>query len=232
MFTKLRIVKTALLSLFCLFTVKTSVAQVAEAALATAIGAHTVAMSKIMAETQALQVSISGENAIITGMLSSINDYEKKMYDYMSKTQGFISNLYSIGKCLTLGTQIAEEIELCFKEAKAHPENAIISSLVTDQIGDVTTEVLGLTGYIEPIVTRSGKDNLLNSAERIRIINTVQNRLHNILNKLRSMRYNIHRMNLTYFVSNISPELYHQFFNTETAYDVALDALKAAEKKL
>ena len=228
MFTKLQTVRIAVLFIFVFCSVPKAYSQAAEAALAAAITANTVAISDQMAETKQLQMQIVGENAVISGLLEGIYDYEKLMYDYMSKAQDVVTSAYTIGKCFQMGSDIISELEGCCEEAKKNPQGAILT-LVTDQYTEVLAESAALTAYLVPIVQGNGKQNLLNSAERINILNTVSNRLYMILESVRSLRYGIRRMNLATLVLDLSPEAYYTFFNKNTAYDVALDVLKEAE---
>lgn len=232
MCTKLQTVRIAILLVFSLFASARTYAQtVGEALLATAIGANTVSISAEMNETNRLQAQISGENVLITNMLNNIYDYEKKMYDYMSTAQDVITSAYTIGKCFTMGAQIATELEECSKAAKMNPEGAILT-FVTSKYTDILAEGAALTAYLAPIVQGNGKKNLLSSAERVNVLNTVQNRLYNILEGVIQMKYTIQRMNLAGVVYELSPEAYYQFYSTSSAYEVALDALKEASAKL
>ena len=221
MFMKSRIVKLIGLTLCSLMSTVCCWGQAAEAALLAGITANTVAISSEMNSTNALQASIAGENAAITAMLSQIYDYEKTMYDYMSKAQGVVMQAYTISKCIKTGAQIIEELDACREAAKKNPEGVLISSFITNQYTDIIAECAALTGYLTPIVKGGGKNNLLNSAERIKIMNTVMDRLIIILNQVKQMKYNILYMNKNYLLRQISPEFYYNFMKTQTSYDVA-----------
>lgn len=211
---------------------RVSAQSASDVALIGAITANTVGISAEMTATNKLQTTILGENAVISTLLNDIYNYEKKMYDYMSKAQNVVTSAYSIGKCLKMGTDIVDELNECRKEATDHPEGLIVSSLITDQYTDIISESAALVSYLTPIVKGSGKDNLLNSAERIRILNTVQSRLYSILYGVKNMKLNIRRMKYCHLARELTPDFYYMFNDTKSAYDVALQQLNKAKTKL
>lgn len=233
MYTKLQTVKkkAVLLCLISILFMNTAYAQW-EVALTGAIAAGSVSISNQMNVTNGLQAAVLGENTIISSLLNDIHGYEKQMYDYMSKAQGIVTSAYSIGKCLKMGSDIISELNNCRKEAQSHPEGLLVSSLVTDQYSDLIAESAALVSYLTPIVKGSGKDNLLNSAERIRILSTVENRLYNILFSIKRMKYNIQRLRVIHIARELSPDFYYNFYNTRDAYETALIGLKRAQTKL
>ena len=234
MYTKLQTVKKKVV-LFCLVSVlsmNTVFAQVWEAALTGAIAAGSVSISGQMSQTNALQAAVLGENTVISSLLNDIYGYEKQMYDYMSKAQGIVTSAYSIGKCLKMGSDKITEQNNCRKEAESHPEGLLVSSLVTGQYSDLIAESSALISYLTPIVKGSGKNNLLNSAERIRILSSVENRLYNILFSIKRMKYNIQRLRVIHIARELSPDFYYNFYNTRDAYETALIGLKRAQTKL
>lgn len=212
--------------------IKLSAQSASDVALIAAITANTVGISSEMTATNRLQTSILGENAVISTLLNDIYNYEKKMYDYMSKAQDVVTSAYTIGKCFKLSTDIIDELNECRKEATEHPEGLIVSSLITNQYSDIISESAALVSYLTPIVKGSGKDNLLNSAERIRILNTVQSRLYYILYGVKNMKLNIRRMRYCHLARELTPGFYYMFNDTKSAYDVALQQLNRARTKL
>lgn len=224
--------KWALACLLCIFSVYNTYAQYTEAALVGAITANTISLGNELSRTNSLQSATLGQNTVISGLLNDIQYYEEKMYNYMSEAQSIVTSAYTIVRCLRLGTDIIDELNQCRKAAIDHPQGLLVSSMITSQYSDVIQEASALVSYITPIVKGRGDNNLLNSAERIQILNSVSSRLYNLYSAVNQMKQNILRMRWAHFMRDISPELYYQFMNTENAYDATVKMISAAQKGL
>ena len=156
-----------LLGLICSVNVR---AQTVEVAVGAAITAGSVTLGDEISRTNSLQSATLGQNTAITAMLSNIQSYEQKMYNYLSEAQGIINSVYTLTKCVRLGSDIITELNECRIAAQNHPQGLIVSSLITTQYSDIVSESGALVSYLTPIVKGSGNNNLLNSAERIRIL--------------------------------------------------------------
>ena len=218
-----------LLGLICSVNVR---AQTVEAAVGAAITAGSVTLGNEISRTNSLQSATLGQNTAITAMLSNIQSYEQKMYNYLSEAQGIINSVYTLTKCVRLGSDIITELNECRIAAQNHPQGLIVSSLITTQYSDIVSESGALVSYLTPIVKGSGNNNLLNSAERIRILNMVSTRLYNIYWGVKQLKMNIMRMKWMHLLNEMSPEFYNQFFNTENAYEQALKQIRRAEAVL
>ena len=235
MCTKLLIVskKMALAVGMCLMSVTSVLGQsVGEAALIAAVGVSGTTLGNKLDETNSLQQSTLAQNTIITGLLNNIQSYEEKMYNYMSEAQSIVTSAYTISRCIKLGADIVTELNECRKQAQDHPQGLLVSSMVTNQYSDILEESAALVSYLTPIVKGSGDKNLLNSAERIRILNSVSSRLYNLYASVNRLKQNIMRMRWSHLVREISPELYHDFISTESAYDFSADLIERASRNL
>jgi len=230
MYTKLQTGKRrmALAIVLGVFSIFNSFGQVGDAAVTAAVAANAVAIGGELSSINNIQAATLGQNTIISGLLSDIHDYEQKMYNYMSQAQDVVTSAYTIVRCLKLGTDIINELNECQQEARNHPEGLLVSSLVSDQYSDVLQESAALVSYMTPIVKGSGDKNLLNSAERIHILNSVSSRLYNLYSAINRMKQNIMRMRWSHLAREISPELYYQFLNTKSSYDITSSYIKAA----
>ena len=234
MFTKLQTVSRrwallAMLFIGCAFKCQ---AQYAEAALVSAIVSNQIAISNEISRTNELQNATLGQNTIMTGYLNSILDYEKKMYKYLSEAQSAVTSAYTIVRCINMGSDIISELGKCSREVVDHPEGLIVSSMLTSQYSDIMQEASALVAYISPVVKGSGDNNLLNSAERLRILNSVSSRLYNLHAAVCRLRQNIMRMRWSHLVLTISPELYRDFFDNKNAYDQAEARINAAIRRV
>ena len=198
MFMKLQTVrqKMGLACLICLFYSLQGWAQgaVGTAALTTTIAAGTVTLGNELSRTNSLQSATLGQNTVITGLLNSIQNYEQKMYNYMSEAQSIVTSAYTVVRCLNLGSDIISELNACRREAMNHPEGLLVSSMVTSQYSEITQEAAALVSYIAPLVKSGGEKNLMNSAERISILNSVSSRLFSLYASVNRLKQNIMRM--------------------------------------
>lgn len=234
MFTKLQTVsmKWALLAMLMIGCTFRCHAQYGEAALVGAIVANQTAISKEISRTNDLQSATLGQNTIMAGYLNNILDYEKKMYNYLSEAQSAVTSAYTIIRCINLGSDIVSELGRCSREVVDHPEGLIVSTMLTSQYSDIMQEASALVAYISPVVKGSGDNNLLNSAERLRILNSVSARLYNLYAAVCRLRQNIMRMRWAHLVRTISPELYRDFFDNKSAYEQAQARINAAIRRL
>lgn len=196
-------------------------AAVGDAALVGTIAAGTSVLGNELSRTNSLQSATLGQNTVITGLLNNIQNYEQKMYNYMSEAQSIVTSAYTVMRCLNLGSDIISELNACRREAMNHPEGLLVSSMVTNQYSEITQEAAALVSYIAPLVQSGGEKNLMNSAERISILNSVSSRLFSLYASVNRLKQNIMRMRWSHLVREISPELYYEFMNTHNAYDIA-----------
>jgi hypothetical protein len=169
---------------------------------------------------------------MMTTMLNEILDYEKTMYRYLSEAQSAVTSAYTIVKCLDMSSDIITELSRCGQEVVDHPEGLIVSSMLTSQYSDIMQEAAALVAYIAPVVKGSGDNNLLNSAERLRILNSVSARLSNLYGAVCRLRQNIARMRWAHLVRTVSPELYRDFMDNESAYEQSVARINRAIRRL
>lgn len=234
MFTKLQTAsrRWAVILVLLVAGVSRGYAQYTEAALVAAITANSIALGDEISRTNNLQSATLGQNTIIAGLLDNILDYEKKMYNYLSEAQSAVTSAYTIVRCINLGGDIVSELAACSREAVDHPQGLLVSSMLTSQYSDIVQEASALVAYIAPVVKASGDNNLLNSAERLRILNSVSSRLYNLYAAVCRMKQNIMRMRWAHLVRTVSPELYRDFMDTGSAYDKSVTRINQAIRRL
>jgi len=220
-----------LISLFSIYNVYAQ-STATTVALTGAIAAGSVAIGDELSRTNSLQAATLGQNTIISGLLSDIQNYEEKMYNYLSEAQSVVTSAYSISRCIRMGSDIIYELNECRIAAQGHPQGLLVSSMITSQYSDVMQESAALVSYLTPIVRGSGDNNLLNSAERIMILNSVSSRLYNIYSAVNRMKQNILRMRWSHFMREISAGMYYEFLNTRNAYDGTVRMIEAAGRSL
>jgi hypothetical protein len=159
-------------------------------------------------EQKKQQSTIIGLNTGIYIQLDSIHKYEKIMYEYLSEAQGVIRNAYEIYRCGELSRSIYDNLKGCTEELVGHPQQAIISSLVSKQYGNVIEEATALTGYISGLVLKNGEQNLLTSGERQKVLWQITGRLSTINRQLWSLRLQIKYLKWSYVPREIVPQEY------------------------
>ena len=236
MYTKLQTVskRWVLAGITCLCFVVQCLGQslAGDAAVTAAVTAQTVAVTGELNSINATQSSTLAQNAVITALLNNINSYEEKMYNYMSQAQSVVTSAYTILRCLDLASDIVSELNKCRQEAMNHPQGLLVSSMITSQYSDITQEAAALVSYLTPIVKGSGSNNLLNSAERISVLNSVSSRLYNLFSAVNRLKQNIIHLRWSNLVRNISPELYYDFLDNRSAYNMAAGYIEEAERSL
>lgn len=197
-------------------------AQVGDAALVGAITANTVTLNSQLKTTNTLQAATLAENIAIQGFLSDIYDYERIMYDYMSKAQDAVTSVYGIVRCAQLGEDVVSTLNDCRREAQDHPQGLLVSLMVNDVYTDALSESASLVAYVANIVKSGGTQNLLNSAERIRVLNTVNNRLSNLSASLHRLKWRIRLMDWSYLARDIAPREFYRALDTKACYDATV----------
>lgn len=197
-------------------------AQAGDAALVGAITANTVTLNSQLKATNTLQAATLAENIAIQGFLSDIYDYEKVMYDYMSKAQDAVTSVYGIVRCAQLGEDIVSTLNDCRREAQDHPQGLLVSLMVNDVWTDTLSESAALVAYVTTIVKSGGSKNLLNSAERIRVLNTVNNRLSNLSASLHRLKRQIRLMDWADLARDLAPREFYKALDTKASYDATV----------
>ena len=190
---RLRNIAAAIAILFMPSMATAQVIQVDPTLTATIIG-QTLQYKEIHKKRKKIQEQIIAAEAAVTLAMDRVHSVEDKMLKYLSEAQHAMSNLYQLKRAAEL---VAKEIPHNIAElGKAIPHNlkgTAITALVSDEIKDVSEQMMALYPFMKQLVTSgtynvSGSDgkaekhkvNLLNSAERYYIANEVLHRLETI----------------------------------------------------
>lgn len=180
-----------------------------------AVTAEATTLSKAVNATNSQQKGIIAAQAAITLQLEKLREYEDKTFRYLSKTQSVINNLHDIKRSYELGKSIIQNLNDCKREAVNHPQGAIVATMISKRTNTIITESTALTASITGLVTKSGNDNLLNSAERTRILSDVTGRLSTINRSLRSLKYQIIMYRWADLLRSTNPMAYAELINSE-----------------
>lgn len=180
-----------------------------------AVTAEATTLSKAVNATNSQQKGIIAAQAAITLQLEKLREYEDKTFRYLSKTQSVINNLHDIKRSYELGKSIIQNLNDCKREAVNHPQGAIVATMISKRTNTIITESTALAASITGLVTKSGNDNLLNSAERTRILSDVTGRLSTINRSLRSLKYQIIMYRWADLLRSTNPMAYAELINSE-----------------
>ena len=180
-----------------------------------AVTTEAATLSKAVNATNSQQKGIIAAQTAITLQLEKLREYEDKTFRYLSKTQSVINNLHDIKRSHELGKSIIQNLNDCKREAVNHPQGAIVATMISKRTNTIITESTALAASITGLVTKSGNDNLLNSAERTRILSDVTGRLSTINRSLRSLKYQIIMYRWADLLRSTNPMAYAELINSE-----------------
>ncbi len=180
-----------------------------------AVTTEAATLSKAVNATNSQQKGIIAAQTAITLQLEKLREYEDKTFRYLSKTQSVINNLHDIKRSYELGKSIIQNLNDCKREAVNHPQGAIVATMISKRTNTIITESTALAASITGLVTKSGNDNLLNSAERTRILSDVTGRLSTINRSLRSLKYQIIMYRWADLLRSTNPMAYAELINSE-----------------
>lgn len=212
---KSRIIKNVILTVICLLATNLQAQIQTDPILTGTVATGDVLINSAIKEGTKKQQAIIGLNGGILLQLEQIREYEKTMYKYLSETQSIINNAYEIVKCGELLTNIYSNLSGCTDAVVGHPQGAVISVIISKQYSRLTKEVLSLYGYVNGLVTKSGNSNLLNSAERMKILTNVTGRLSTINRNLQSLKYQIQIYRWSDIPRVLAPKEYYSIVNCD-----------------
>lgn len=206
--------KTFFIALLCCFNSYIHAATVqVDPALAGAITLQMNTLKNIYSKREKTQNKIIAAEAAVTVALDQMHKVEDKVLGYMSNVQGAFKNLY----------QIKRAGELVVKEIPANMNNVrraikvggfqgtFLATTVGTELSSMTMDMMSLYPFLEQLVTtgiynttdydsqgnivnKKNKVNLLNSAERYYICNTVVDKLESINTSLYLLAWEIQTM--------------------------------------
>ncbi|MDR0185329.1 hypothetical protein FIN92_01785 [Prevotella brunnea] len=194
-------------------------------ALASAITLQMNTLKNIYSKREKTQNKIIAAEAAVTVALDQMHKVEDKVLGYMSNVQGAFKNLY----------QIKRAGELVVKEIPANMNNVrraikvggfqgtFLAATVGTELSSMTMDMMSLYPFLEQLVTsgtyntkefdekgniidKKHKVNLLNSAERYYICNTVVDKLESINTSLYLLAWEIQTMRWRDLFFKLDPE--------------------------
>lgn len=210
----------------CGYSISASAAAIqVDPALASAITLQMNTLKNIYSKREKTQNKIITAEAAVTVALDKMHNVEDKVLGYMSNVQGAFQNLY----------QIKQAGELVVKEIPSNMNNVrrairvggfqgtFLATTVGSELSSMTMDMMSLYPFLEQLVTsgtyntkefdnngniidKKNKVNLLNSAERYYICNTVVDKLENINTSLYLLAWEIQTMRWCDLFFKLDPE--------------------------
>lgn len=194
------------------------------------LGSQLASQASFFKQRKAKQEEIISQELATNGFLSSMQQMQRKTLDYMQNANGLIKNLHQFKRIGVLVTEIPESMNAL---VHAVPENwkGALMGVINDRFSESYAEMASLIPVVEKVCKGSsfgdnvddGSVNLLNSAERYQMLNSVVSRLDNINCELKSLERYIRTISLAKTLKNIAPDLVYQ---ANKAQNIA-DQLKA-----
>lgn len=218
--------KIVLMFSLCCLSSTTSFAGVqVDPALTSAITLQMNTLKNIYSKREKTQKQIIEAEAAVTLALDRMHKVESKVLDYMSNVQGAFQNLYQIKRA---GELVVRDIPSNMNNVRRAIkvggfQGAFLATTVDDQLNNMTMDMMSLYPFLKQLVTsgtynttdydnqgnlinKKNKVNLLNSAERYYICNTVVDKLENINTSLYLLSWEIQTMRWRDLFFKLDPE--------------------------
>ena len=162
--------------------------------------------------------SISATNAVMTVTLDSIRSYQEIMLSGLKTVHKAFNNMFTVVDCMDKCSAIIAELNNCKIAAEKNPEGALVSLILSKNYSRILNDSSGLVNNITKFVTSSSDKNLLNNAERLRILNNTQYQLCVIYSRVRSLRAQIEWYQLADIPATLTPSIYNNHSASERAF--------------
>lgn len=163
--------------------------------------------------------SISTTNALMTVTLDSIRSYHQIMLDGLKKVNRVFNSMFTVVDCIDKCSGIIAELNNCKIAADKNPEGALVSLVLSKNYSRILNESSSLVNNITQFVTSSSGKNLLNNAERLRILNNTHSQLCTIYSRVRSLRAQIEWYQLADIPATLLPSIYNNHLAAEREFE-------------
>ena len=185
----------------------------ADAAVAAAITAQTVVLDQNYKARAKKQDATIAQELLIHQTLTDIHGVEKRTLEYMQNANGLIKNLYQFQRIATITAHIPGRFQSLVEAVPENLKGACLT-VINDRMAETYAEIAALVPVIEKVCkgTSFGGDdadkvNLLNSAERFQMLNTVATRLERIDFEIGALERFMRDISVEKTVRNVSPDM-------------------------
>lgn len=148
--------------------------------------AHSAVINSQLNTTNNNLSAIERGQLAVTGQLVIVNDMQAKIYKGLSEVAGVINNLNSLKEIADIGIDIVSDVEQSVTIAKSDP---ILLLFAEQGARDFEQRATSLALEVSAFVTKGGKDNLMDSGERAKLLNHIANEMR----ILRGIAYGMQR---------------------------------------
>ncbi|QEC80358.1 hypothetical protein FSB76_01100 [Mucilaginibacter ginsenosidivorax] len=155
-----------LASHYCLYAQTLTVDPAVSAAIAVNAG---VINSQLNTTNDKLNLIQKGQLAV-SGQLVIVNSLQNKIYQGLSQVASVINNLSTIKEIAACGSDIISDVESSVKLAKSDP---VLLLFAEQGARDFETRATILAADVSAFVLKGGKENLMDSGERGKLLNHI-----------------------------------------------------------
>ncbi len=155
-------------------------------AVAAATGVHAGIMNRQLDEVSDKLTLIQRGQLAVTGQLVIINDLQGKIYKGLSEVSGALRLLLSVKEIAEITLDISGNVAKAMKLAKSNPALLLFAETGAREF---KTRATALATEVSSLALKGGKQNLMDSGERAKLLN----RIHRELTILRGVAYGMHR---------------------------------------
>ncbi|MBT2560123.1 hypothetical protein J7E50_02670 [Pedobacter sp. ISL-68] len=179
--------KNIFLMLF-LLVVKTAHSQVlyVDPVTSAAMLTHSSTINGQLNTTNKNLTAIQRGQLAVTSQLVIVNDMQDRIYKGLSQVAGVINNLTTIKEITDIGIDIMDDVEKAINTAKSNPALLLFAE---QGARDFQSRATVLATEVGGFVLKGGKDNLMDSGERAKLLNHIAGELR----ILRGIAYGMQR---------------------------------------
>lgn len=122
----------------------------------------------------------------VAGQLTIVNDLQNNIYKGLSQVAAVINNLYSIKDIAETGSDIVSDVGKAVQTARSNP---VLLLFAQQGAQDFERRAAALAADVSAYVLKGGSDNLMDSAERGKLLNHIMTEMH----ALRGLAYGMQR---------------------------------------
>lgn len=151
-----------------------------------AILANSAVINSQLNTTNNKLTAIQTAQLAVTGQLTIVNDMQNKIYKGLSQVAAVVNNLYSIKDIAESGSDIVNDVGQAVKIARSDPALLLFAQKGAQ---DFEQRAVAMATDVSAYVLKGGNDNLMDSAERGKLLNHIVAEMH----VLRGIAYGMQR---------------------------------------
>lgn len=155
-------------------------------AVAAATAGHASVMNRQLDNVNDNLTLIQRGQLAVTGQLQIVNDLQDKIYKGLSEVSSVVRNLVSIKEIANISVDIVQDVEKAMIIAKGNP---VLLLFAESGAREFKNRATNLATEVGTFVLKDGKNNLMDSGERAKLLN----RILTEMTILRGVSYGMHR---------------------------------------